>query len=98
MARPASVSEMSKDVTRSATLVNPAAARSSVGGGWVTVKLDAGRSDDKGVAVDSAPVARPQAATRSDPLIAKPTRTRFIGPAKHSRVPLFSFCGNTTRM
>ena len=91
MVRPASVAGISKKVTRSTSLVNPAATKSCVGSGWVTVKLDAGRIDGRPVAVDLAPVARPQAATRSDALIATPTSTRFIDRAKDSPVPLFRF-------
>src|SRR5438552_6090487 len=92
MVRPASVAGISKKVTRSTSLVNPAATKSCVGSGWVTVKLDAGRIDGRPVAVDLAPVARPQAATRSDALIATPTSTRFIDRAKDSPVPLFQVC------
>src|SRR5207244_128661 len=98
MVRPPSVAGISKGVTRSATLVSPAATKSCVGSGWVTVKLDAGRIDGRPVAVDLAPVARPQAATRSDALIATPTSTRFIDRAKDSPANPRSRVRKTTRL
>src|SRR5436853_5875442 len=91
MLRPLSVDDRWKGVTNSATGVSPAISRSREGIGWVTVRLDAWRTDGKGVVEGRCPVARPQAATMSDALIATPTSTRFIGRAKDSPVSIFRF-------
>src|SRR5438105_5886499 len=92
MLRPLSVDDRWKGVTNSATGVSPAISRSREGIGWVTVRLDAWRTDAKVGAVETTPVARPQPATMSDPLIATPTSTRFIDRAKDSSGQLFALC------
>src|SRR2546430_14925824 len=91
MLRAVSVDEIWKGVAKSATGVGPALSRSRAGIGWVMVRLDAWRTDGKDVATERTPDAWPQAATRSDALIATPTSTRFIDRAKDSPVPLFRF-------
>src|SRR2546430_15077156 len=91
MLRPLSVDEIWKGVTKSATGVSPAISRSREGIGWVTARLDAWCAEGKDVANERTTDARPQAATRSDALIATPTSPRFIDRAKDSPVPLFRF-------
>src|SRR5437870_2037753 len=98
MLRPLSVDEIWKGVTNSATGMSPAISRSREGIGCVTVRLDAWRTDGKVGAVETTPVARPQPATMSDPLIATPTSTRFIGRAKDSPVSLFGLRGRRSHV
>src|SRR5256885_16897323 len=93
MLRPLSVDEIWKGVTKSATGVSPALSRSREGIGWVMVRLDAWRTEGKGVATERTPDARPQAARMSTP-IATPASTRFIDRAKDSSVQLVTLCGN----